>query len=86
MKTCRDCKQELSLDNFSKDNSTDDRLRIYCKHCISKRNRKSYKPRPEYIREYYLTNKIAIQERIEKWQASHPGYARRRYLERKGQA
>jgi hypothetical protein len=73
MKTCRDCKQELSLDSFSKDNSKKDKLSLYCRTCVAQRNLKFYERNPGYVREYYLTNKIAIQERIEQWNEKNKG-------------
>lgn len=71
MKTCNDCKQELPLDRFHKNNAKPDKLNIYCKTCVSKRNLKFYENHPGYTREYYLVNKIRIQERIETWQKAH---------------
>lgn len=72
MKTCRDCKQELPLDRFNKDNSKRDKLCLYCKDCVGARNLKFQETHPGYTREYYLTNKLRIQERIEKWTDANP--------------
>lgn len=71
MKTCNDCKQSLPLDQFSKNNSKPDKLNLYCKDCVSKRNLTFYNANPGYSREYYLTNKLRLQENIENWQKKH---------------
>lgn len=71
MKTCNDCKQELPVARFNKDNSKKDKLRLYCKECVSKRNGSFQKRHRGYSREYYLNNKIRIQEGIEAWQKAH---------------
>ena len=67
MKTCGDCKLPLPLSSFNKDNSKRDKLCLYCKDCVGARNLKFQETHPGYTREYYLTNKLRIQERIEKW-------------------
>jgi len=71
MKTCNTCKQTLSLDRFSKDNCKPDKLCLYCKACVIARGRKFREDHPGYDREYYLTNKLRIQERIEKYHAAN---------------
>ena len=62
---------------FSKDNNKRDKLSLYCKACVSVRRRKFYEAHPGYDHEYYLNNKMVIQERIEKHQADNYG----RYIE-----
>jgi len=71
VKTCNDCKQELPVTHFNKDNSKKDKLCLYCKECISKRNDAFQKRHRGYSREYYLTNKIRIQGGIERWNANN---------------
>ncbi len=68
MKTCNNCKQEFALDNFSTDNSKKDQLSLYCRACRSVNNSKFHQDNPGYHREYYLVNKLIVQERIEIWQ------------------
>ena len=77
MKTCNDCKQELPLDRFSKNNSKPDKLNPYCRECVGKRRAKFYKNNPEYRREYYLRNKLRIQEHVENWQKKHQADVRK---------
>ncbi len=71
MKTCNLCKQEFTLDNFSMDSSKKDRLSLYCRACRSINNNKFYQDNPGYHREYYLVNKLIVQERIEIWQSKN---------------
>ncbi len=71
MKTCKDCELPLPLDRFGKDASKPSGLNNYCKACVSIRNANFNKRNPDYRHEYYLSNKMAIQERIETWQAAH---------------
>lgn len=71
MKTCKDCKLHLSLDRFGKDASKPNGLNNYCKACITIRNANFNKRNPGHRREHYLTNKLAIQERVEVWQAAN---------------
>jgi hypothetical protein len=73
MKTCNTCKQEFAPDSFSKDASKKDKLSLYCRACRSISNRKFTQDNPGYHREYYLTNKLIVQERIEVWQNDHKG-------------
>ena len=71
MKTCNACKQEFTLGNFSKDNSKKDRLSLYCRACRRASNIRFYQDNPNYHREYYLVNKMAIMERIEIWESKN---------------
>lgn len=76
MKTCKDCELPLPLDRFGKDASKPSGLNNYCKACVSIRNANFNKRNPKYRHEYYLSNKMVIQERIETWQAAHKGHLR----------
>jgi len=56
MKRCSLCKLELSLDNFSKNKRTKDKLQLYCKFCRKKYyNENSYKF-IEYSKNYRKNN------------------------------
>jgi len=71
IKVCNDCKQELPLDRFSKNKSRSDELNTYCKECVRVRRTKFNESNPGYRREYYLTNKLRIQEHTENWKNRH---------------
>lgn len=74
MKTCKDCELTLPLDRFGKDANKPSGLNNYCKACVSIRNANFNKRNPGYRHEYYLNNKLVIQERIETWQNTHKSH------------
>lgn len=81
MKTCNTCKQTLPLERFNKDSSKHDNLCLYCKACVKVRNDKFYEAHPNDRREYYLANKLRIQERNEAWQKANADKMNKYYAE-----
>ena len=61
MKTCTKCKIEQSLDSFNKDVSKPDGVYLWCRTCVSKRNKS-----------YYSANKEAHHLRTAKWRMENP--------------
>ena len=59
-KICSHCKVEKSVEEFSKDNSREDKLRYWCKDCES-----------AHHKEYYEQHKEEIKEKNNKWYAAN---------------
>ena len=61
MKTCRKCKIEKGVTEFSKAKANKDRLRGNCKSCVKERKKEYYQANKErikeQIKEYYQANK-----------------------------
>ena len=57
MKTCRNCKTDRDLSNFSKDKSTRDGLNNCCKLCNKKYRIDNKESIKTYLKEYYKNNK-----------------------------
>jgi len=66
-KTCQQCKEDKSLDQFSKCSAKPDGLQIACKACNKINNKKFRDKRPKYQDEYRATPKgRAIKKRTAK--------------------
>ena len=92
LKLCTHCKIEKSLDNFTKDNKSKDKLSIYCKNCIKEFSKKYYSKNKKFIlsrnNRYRLTHKIEfsvwynkkhIKQKQQKYSEEHKN-ERQKYL------
>jgi hypothetical protein len=55
LKTCRDCGEAKARNEFHKHARTKDRLQLYCKSCMTDRNRKWRAQNPERLAKYEQT-------------------------------
>lgn len=75
-KVCARCKKYKNEDKFSKDNSREDKLNIYCRKCRDIMNENFKAIHPEIVKEcnrnYYYENREEMLKRMKKWQKENP--------------
>jgi len=79
MKVCITCKQEKSLDSFTKDKSKPDGFYSICKHCLKEKRTKLKDVKKSYDEKYYLENKQIILEKKKIYQKSIPNDIRAKH-------
>lgn len=67
MKTCSKCKLELPFEQFSKNKSKKDGLRVYCNGCEKKYREENKEAINEHMKKYYEYNKEKIKEQNKKY-------------------
>lgn len=65
-KTCKDCKQEKTLDLFTKAKDYKDGYSAYCKVCYNARKRKDHHSNPEAKKAKYQKQRVWVVNNIEK--------------------
>lgn len=74
MKTCRRCKRELSLNEFTKDKSRKDQKKVYCRECCAEMYLALDKDhRRKLTRALYQQNKEEELKRLRQYRKDCPG-------------
>jgi hypothetical protein len=78
MKKCRVCNQEFDLDFFYTRKGSVDGHHHLCKTCLKEANADYRTSNPDRIKkkdsQYYLANKLAMQESHKNWKQMNPSY------------
>jgi len=78
LKTCSKCKKSKQRNEFYKDRSRKDGLRISCKKCDAETSKKWLEKNPGYLKKYYKDNLKRNKERVKEWTKNNPEKVRER--------
>lgn len=72
MKVCTKCGEAKSINEFHKDSSKNDGLRVHCKVCVLNSNKNWRLNNCHYESERYRADKKAARARNDSWRAANP--------------